>query len=154
MEEALKNEITDFVEKTKSIIISAKNEDDIPMVKAVTKLGNDGLSKIYYTTSMETNFFKYYEENPRTSVYLFDDDPNTPYPSMDEKYYSLSLIGVMKLVSDQKIKQRFLSDYLSQFFPDGVTDKDYNLMCFVVEKGKYYRGVTDNYLSKDFIVSE
>ena len=154
MEEVLRKEIIDFIEKTKSIIISAINEDGMPIVKAVTKLGNDGLSRIYFITSMESNFFKYYQENPKTSVYLFDDDPNTPYPSMDEKYYSLSLIGVMELVSDLKIKKKFLSDYLSQFYPDGVTDKNYNLMCFTVEKGKYYRAVTDNYLSKDFIVSE
>jgi general stress protein 26 len=154
MEETLKKEIIDFVGRTKSILISAKNKNSIPIVKAVTKLGNDGLNRIYFSTSPETEFFKYYKENPRTSIYLFDDDPNTPYPATDEKYYSVSFIDVMEVISDLKIKQRFLSEYLSQFYPDGVMDKNYNLMCFNAESGKYFRGVTDNYLSKDFILSE
>jgi hypothetical protein len=35
MEETLKKEIIDFVERMKSIIISAKNEDAIPIIKAL-----------------------------------------------------------------------------------------------------------------------
>lgn len=150
MDNLIRNEILDLIDRTKSLIISAINEEGTPIIKGVTKVGNDELSALYFCTSAESIFYKYYIQNPKTSVYLFDDDPNTPYPSADEKYYSVSLIGKMSTVTERETKQRFLSDYLAAFFPDGIDDKNYNLIRFSIESGKYYRGVTDKFLVLDF----
>ena len=154
MDISIKNEMITLIEKVKSIVISAINSKGIPILKSVTKLGNDDLKALYFCTSPDSDFWKWYVKNPQTSVFLFDDDRDIPYPSADEKYYSLSLIGQMETVTDIETKQRFLSDYLAEFFPDGVNDKNYHLVRFVVQSGKYYRGVTDNFLSLDFIPNE
>ena len=154
MDVSTKNEMIILIEKVKSIVISAINSNGIPIIKSVTKLGNDDLNSLYFCTSPDSDFWKWYVKNPKTSVLLFDDDPNIHYPSADEKYYSLSLIGQMEVVLDVETKQRFFSDYLAAFFPDGVNDKNYHLIRFVVQSGKYYRGVTDNFLSIDFTSDE
>ncbi|HML46248.1 MAG TPA: pyridoxamine 5'-phosphate oxidase family protein [Clostridia bacterium] len=150
MNESIRKEILEFIERTKTIMISAINSENIPIVKGVTKLGNDGMEALYFCTSQESEFFKYYSGHPIVSVYLLDDDAAVKYPSADEKYYALSLIGRMEKVLDQETKRRFLSDYLSAFFPDGIEDPNYNLVKFAAQKGKYYRGVTDHFLSLDF----
>lgn len=128
MEENTRNEIKNLIERTKSILISAINSDGIPIIKGVTKLGNDDIYALYFCTSQESEFFKWYNENPKTSVYLFDDDPNTPYPSTDEKYYSLSLMGFVEVVK--------------------------NLIRFVLQCGKYYKTEPSGSLSLDFKVNE
>lgn len=150
MNDLVRNEIFDLINRTKSIVISAINESGMPIIKGVTKLGYDDLKALYFVTSQESPFYKYYMKTPKTSVYLFDDDPNKTYPSHDEKYYALSLVGNMEIVTDRDIKKRFFSDYLSGFYSDGIDDKNYNLMCFLIENGKYYRGITDDFLTLDF----
>ncbi|MGI5900084.1 MAG: pyridoxamine 5'-phosphate oxidase family protein [Christensenellales bacterium] len=154
MDERTGNEILSLIERTKTLIISALDEDGVPIIKGVTKLGNDGYRALYFCTSPQSRFFQWYLAHPRTSAYLFDDDPNIPYPSVDEKYYSLSLMGHMEAVTDIETRRRFLSDYLADFFPDGVNDKNYHLVKFSVEKGKYYRGVTDDFLSMAFTIRQ
>ena len=153
MDTIVKKEIEAFIVKTKTLVISAIDKNGIPILKGVTKLGNDGWKAIYFCTSPNSAFFKWYIKNPLVSVYLFDDDPNTPYPSENEKYYALSLIGTMESVQNAEIKKRFLSEYLLKFYPDGVNDKNYHLIRFVTHSGKYYRGVTDNFLTLDFAAS-
>ena len=150
MDSAVRSEMRNLIKKTKSLIISAVNSDGVPMIKGVTKLGNDDLNALYFVTSPKSEFAACYKQNPIASVFLFDDDKSVPYPSKDEKYYSLSLTGKMEAVADPHAKQRFLTDYLAPFYPKGVNDENYYLMRFVVQSGKYYRGVTDNSLSFSF----
>ena len=149
-----KKEIVEFIRRTKSMVISALNAEGIPIMKAVTMLGNDGLNSLYFCTSPKSEFFIWYKNNPRTSIYLFDDDPNTPYPSANEKYCSLALIGKVEVVTDRGIKWRFLSDYsyyLSAYYK--VDDEEYDAIRFVPQSGTYYQTGSDGSFSYDFEIS-
>jgi hypothetical protein len=104
MDKALRKEIINFIGKTKSIIITAVKSDNtyacdigagagrdcgsagacIPIVKAVTKLGSDGLSRLYFSTAASSEFILAYDRNPAACAYVFDDDHSIPYPSSDE----------------------------------------------------------------------
>ena len=150
MDIAVKSEILQLIEKVKTLVISAMDKDGTPITKGVTKLGHDDLAALYFCTSKNSAFYQWFLQNAKTSVYMFDDDPNTAYPSVDEKYFSLSLIGKMEAVCDHETKERFFSDYLAMFYPGGIDDENYNLMRFSIQSGKYYRGITDNSLSLDF----
>lgn len=66
MDEKTGNEILSLIERTKSIMISALDEDGVPIIKGVTKLGNDGYGALYFCTSPESRFFRWYADHPRT----------------------------------------------------------------------------------------
>lgn len=50
----------------------------------VTVLGNDGLDTICFCTSPKSAFTVWYQDHPLTSVYIFHDNPDVPYPSKKE----------------------------------------------------------------------
>lgn len=91
-----------------------------------------------------------YKTNPKASAYLFFDDPTIPYPSPEEKYYGLSLVGNIEEENNLDVKKRFWQEGWAEFYPNGINDENYYLLKVVAKKGKYFRGVSGDMLSTSF----
>jgi len=149
----LKIEICEFLTRTKSIIINALDEDHTPISTAVTKLENDGLSKIYFYKSQNSEYSKWFSKNPKTTVYLFFDNPSKTTPTIGEKLYSLTLKGEMELVRDSLLKNAILKNherYLSSSFSEEIDDELNSLWCFNIQSGKYYKSFEDGQIRIKF----
>ena len=174
MEQRLKEEIISLIERTKSIIITAVKADGsfacdvpegdgkdcaatsayVPIVKAVSKLGNDDLRSLYFETSPGSEFIIAYKTNPLACAYMFDDDKDVPYPSHDEKYYGLTLFGTVSEVFDLKLKERFMDAYHIEFYPKGAEDNNFHLFCFYAQRGKYFGGISGEMENVEFDIKE
>lgn len=124
-----KEELFKFISKQKTAFIASVNEHGQPIIRAVSApriIGNE----IYFSTNTSSNKVKQYLANNKACVYF--------YKREKIKYQGVSIIGEMKVCTDQETKNKVWRFGDRLIYKKGVTDPDYCVLKFKGEKAEYY----------------
>nr|WP_319539547.1 pyridoxamine 5'-phosphate oxidase family protein [uncultured Methanospirillum sp.] len=83
---------------------------------------------VYFTTNTSSEKISQIAQNEKASVYYCN-------PS---EWRGLMLGGTISVVSDPGLKQRIWQENWTMYYPGGVHDADYAILCLVPRIAKYY----------------
>lgn len=127
------NKSLELMNSCKFAMVGSNGEGGFPNIKAMIKIQAEGLNKIWFSTNTSTKRVAQFRANPKASIYFTD----------LEKWTGLMLVGNMEVLEDAEIKQRFWSDGCEKYYPLGVTDPDYCILCFTAKWGNYYESLSN-----------
>lgn len=127
------NKSLELMNSCKFAMVGSNGEGGFPNIKAMIKIQAEGLNRIWFSTNTSTKRVAQFRANPKASIYFTD----------LEKCTGLMLVGNMEVLEDAEIKQRFWSDGCEKYYPLGVTDPDYCILCFTAKWGNYYESLSN-----------
>lgn len=83
---------------------------------------------IYFTTNTSSSKVEQIRTNPRVSVYYCKPDA----------WRGLMLGGEIEIITDKKIKEKIWQNGWKIYYPTGVYDPDYTVLCLRPILAKYY----------------
>lgn len=131
MNESIKKEIAELMEKAKVFQISSVDELGYPNTKSVLCLQNDGIKTHYISTNLSAKRTQQYLKNPKACIYFSDSDC----------FMGLMLVGTMEVCTDRHHKEMLWREGFEMYYPKGIDDEDYCVLKFTSEWGNYYHGL-------------
>jgi general stress protein 26 len=102
-----------------------------PNIKAMLKMENQGLKKIWFSTNTSSKRVEQIKKNPKACVYFVDSN----------EFKGLMLVGNIKIL--QSSRQRLWQEGFERYYPLGVDDPDYSVLCFTGMWGNFYHGLSN-----------
>lgn len=128
MSEQLESRAASLLDDCEDITVASVNDDGYPRACVVSKLRNEGLSAIYFSTGAISTKTRHFRENPRAGVCY--------YRGGD----SVTLIGEAEIVNDVEKKEEVWQDWLINHFPKGVGDPNYCVIRFIPREATIWIG--------------
>lgn len=117
-----------LVERSRICLLGTNGEDGFPNIKAMMNAKHEGMNRIWLSTNTSSRRVQQLKKNNRACVYYVD----------DQDFEGLMLTGTIQILQDLKSKQMLWADGDEKYYPLGVEDPDYSVLCFTAHKGNYY----------------
>jgi general stress protein 26 len=117
-----------LVERSKICLLGTNGEDGFPNIKAMMNAKHEGIDKIWFSTNTSSRRVQQLKKDNRACVYYVD----------DKDFKGLMLTGTIQILQDLKSRQMLWADGDERYYPLGVEDPDYSVLCFTAHKGNYY----------------
>ncbi len=117
-----------LIERSTICLLGTNGEDGCPNIKAVMNAKHEGISKIWFSTNTSSRRVQQLKRDNRACVYYVD----------DKDFKGLMLTGTIQILQDLKSRQMLWADGDERYYPLGVKDPDYSVLCFTARKGNYY----------------
>ncbi len=117
-----------LVEKAKIAYIGSVNGENYPNIKAMLNLKNEGLNKIWFSTNTSSRRVSEFKDNPKACVYYADTD----------NFMGIMLTGKIEVCQDDESRRKVWFDGAERYYPEGINDPDYSVLCFTAEKANFY----------------
>jgi general stress protein 26 len=114
-------------------MLGTNSEDGFPNIKAMLKMENEGLKKIWFITNTSSKRVEQIKKNSKVCVYFVD--PN--------EFKGLMLVGNIKIFQDKSSRQRLWREGFERYYPLGVDDPDYSVLCFTGLWSNFYHGLSN-----------
>ncbi|AOT72477.1 pyridoxamine 5'-phosphate oxidase family protein [Geosporobacter ferrireducens] len=121
----------ELVENSKIVMLSNNGEDGYPYTKAMMRLKHDGLSKFWLSTNTSTKRVELLKNNNKANLYFVDEN----------NFKGLMLVGTIEILQDRESKEMLWNDGCEIYYPLGVDDPDYTVLCFTAVRGNFYHGL-------------
>lgn len=118
----------ELVEKSAVCMLGTNGDDGFPNIKAMLSLKHEGLRKIWFSTNTSSKRVQQLRKNNRTCVYYVD----------EKNFRGLMLTGTVEILQDIKSRKMLWIDGAEVYYPLGVEDPDYSVLCFTAKRGNYY----------------
>jgi general stress protein 26 len=118
----------ELVNRSEIALLGTINEDGFPASRAMLKMENQELKKIWMSTNNSSGKIEQLRKNPNASLYFVE----------EPKYIGLLLLGTVEILLDSQSRQRFWRDGFEMYYPKGINDPDYAVLCFTAQKGILY----------------
>ena len=125
-----KTKIFRFISKQKTAFIASVNEQDYPVIRAMSAPRIIEGNEIYFSTNTSSDKVKQFLANKKACIYF--------YKRGKIKYQGVSLTGEMQVCTDQATKDKVWRFGDRLFYKQGVTDPDYCVLKFKGEAAEYY----------------
>jgi general stress protein 26 len=123
------DESNELVENSKIVMVGTNGENGYPNIKSMMRLNHDGLTKFWLSTNTSSKRVNMLKKDNKTCLYFVDQD----------KFAGLMLVGTIEIMQDRESKEMLWSDGCEVYYPLGMDDPDYTVLCFTTEWGNYYR---------------
>lgn len=117
-----------LVERSKICLLGTNGEDGFPNVKAMMNAKHEGINKIWLSTNTSSRRVQQLKKDNRVCVYYVD----------DQDFKGLMLTGTIRILQGLESRQMLWADGDERYYPLGVEDPDYSVLCFTADKGNYY----------------
>jgi general stress protein 26 len=131
-DEALREALA-LADRSQIIMLGTHGDDGTPNIKAMIKMENEGLNRIWLSTNTSSRRVGQLARNPKASVYFVDFD----------QWMGLMLAGDVEVLHDPESKKRLWRGGFERYYPLGVTDPDYSVLRFTARWGNYYHGLAN-----------
>jgi general stress protein 26 len=131
-EEAIAHSLT-LANRSKIALLATNGAEGYPNIKAMIKNKNEGLRRIWFTTNTSSKKIAQLKMDAKACVYFVDFD----------KWMGLMLVGTIDVLQDPEAKQQFWHDGFERYYPLGVNDPDYSVLCFRSLWGNYYHNLVN-----------
>ncbi|MBA7606492.1 hypothetical protein ES703_13641 [subsurface metagenome] len=121
-----------LVDRSEIAMLGTIGDKGSPNIRAMIKMENEGLKKIWFSTNTSSEKIPQLKANPKACVYFIDLD----------KWMGLMLIGTMEILQDSESRQQCWREGFEKYYPQGVDDPDYSVLRFTAQWGKYYHSLT------------
>ena len=132
IDEAIK-EATALVDESGFAMFGTNGDSGYPNIKAMIKFENEGLKKIWYSTNTSSKRVVQILRDGRTCVYFTD----------FSNWKGLMLVGDTKVLRDKESKKRLWREGCEKYYPLGVDDPDYSVLCFTARWGNFYQALSN-----------
>ena len=131
--------IGNLIDKQGVAFIGSVDGDGFPNMKAMLPpRKREGIKTFYFTTNTSSMRVSQYRSNPKACVYF-----------CDRRFFrGVMLIGTAEVLEDSESKEMIWREGDTMYYPEGVTDPDYCVLRFTVNKGRFY----SNFKSESFEV--
>lgn len=131
--------IGNLIDKQGVAFIGSVDGDGFPNMKAMLPpRKREGIKTFYFTTNTSSMRVSQYRTNPKACVYF-----------CDRRFFrGVMLIGTAEVLEDSGSKEMIWREGDTMYYPEGVTDPDYCVLRFTVDKGRFY----SNFKSESFEV--
>lgn len=120
-----------LVKKSKIAMIGNNDELGFPNIKAMLNLKTDGLKKVWFSTNTSSKRVAQLKDNNKACVYYMD----------SENFMGLMLVGTIEVLQDEESRQMMWFDGSEMYYPLGINDPDYSVLCFTATRGNFYHGL-------------
>jgi general stress protein 26 len=129
--ETAKDQALQLVEGSRDVMVGSNGPDGFPYIKAMFNLEHDGLRQFWLGTNTSSKRVRQFTANSNASLYFVD----------NANFYGLLLLGKMEVLHDRESKQRLWREGYECYYPLGIDDPDYSVLCFNAERGNLYHGL-------------
>lgn len=131
--------IGNLIDKQGVAFIGSVDGDGFPNMKAMLPpRKREGIKTFYFTTNTSSMRVSQYRSNPKACVYF-----------CDRRFFrGVMLTGTAEVLEDSESKEMIWREGDTMYYPEGVTDPDYCVLRFTVDKGRFY----SNFKSESFEV--
>lgn len=116
-------ECSQLVENSKIVMVGTNGENGYPNIKAMMRLKYDGLKKFWLSTNTSTKRVELLKKDNRVCLYFVDEN----------NFAGLMLVGTIEILQDRASKEMLWADGCEIYYPLGVDDPDYTVLCFTAE---------------------
>ena len=117
-----------LLEKLNFCLLGTNGEDGFPNIKGMTNMKHEGLKKIWFSTNTSSKRVQQLRKNNRACVYYVDEN----------LFKGLMLIGTIEILQDIESKKMLWTKGMEVYFPLGLEDPDYSVLCFTANQGNYF----------------
>ena len=117
-----------LIERSKICLLGTNGEDGFPNIKAMMNAKHEGMNKMWLSTNASSRRVQQLKKDNRACVYYVD----------EKEFKGLMLIGTIRILQDLKSRRMLWNDGDERYYPLGVEDPDYSVLCFTARKGDYY----------------
>jgi general stress protein 26 len=130
-ENEVKASALELVERSTIAMVGTLDEDGAPRIVAMIKAEHDGMRTIWFSTNTSSEHVGQLERDSRACVYFAQ--------WAEEPWRGLTLGGRMEVLRDRASRERFWEDGCERYYPEGIDDPDYTVLCFTAEWAKFYQ---------------
>ncbi|OGO43155.1 MAG: general stress protein 26 [Chloroflexi bacterium RBG_16_58_8] len=120
-----------LVESSKICLLGTNAEGGFPNIKAMLNLKHEGLEKVWFSTNTSSRRVQQIMKDSRACVYYVD----------ETNFKGLMLVGTIKIMQDLESRKMLWAEGAEVYYPQGVEDSDYSVLCFSAKWGNYYQGL-------------
>lgn len=121
----------ELIKNSRIALVGSIDNEDFPNIKAMMNLKSEGLGRIWFSTNTSSRRVSYLQNNIRACVYYVD----------AEKFMGLMLVGTIQVSQDDELRKELWAEGCEAYYPLGITDPDYSILCFTAERGNFYQGL-------------
>jgi general stress protein 26 len=118
----------ELANKSEIAVIGSNGENGYPNIKAMLKMKNEGLKKIWFSTNTSSKRVAQFRKDPKVCVYFVD----------PLQFKGLMLVGDIGIHQDIKSRKLLWRQGFERYYPLGINDPDYCVLCFTAKWGNYY----------------
>jgi general stress protein 26 len=119
--------------RSEIVMIGTQGDDGYPNIKAMIKMENEGLNRIWLSTNTSSRRIGQLIRNPKAGAYFVDFN----------QWEGLMRVGDVEVLRDAESKKRLWREGFERYYPLGVTDPDYSVLRFTARQGNYYHGLAN-----------
>jgi general stress protein 26 len=123
-----------LINRSKIAMLGSVDKNGYPNIKAMLNLEHDELNTIWFSTNTSSKRVTQFHQNPKACVYYVD----------QERFMGLMLVGILEVLQDSKSRQRLWRPGFEMYYPLGVDDPDYSVLCFTSVLGNFYHGLANH----------
>jgi general stress protein 26 len=140
--EKVKEECLELIEQSKAAYLTTIDPEGNPITRAMFNLRNKSQFPefseffenqknqfiIYILTNTSSSKITHIEGNPLINVYFCDPDD----------FKGVMLGGKVEVANNMETKQHLWLDWFTKYYPQGLNDPDYTLLCLNPKTLRYY----------------
>ncbi len=123
----------EMVDKSAVCMVGTIAEDGFPNIKSMFNLKHDGFKRFWFSTNTSSRRVRQLKKDNRGCVYLLD----------EKLHKGLMLVGTIEILQDIESKKLLWTEKSEKYYPLGLEDPDYTVLCFTAEQGNYYHDITN-----------
>lgn len=120
-----------LVESSEYCFLGTIREDGFPNIKGVNNVKHEGLSNVWFSTNTSSKRVQQLKKNNKACVYYVN----------EKEYKGLMLVGTIEILRDPESRKMLWFDGAEKYYPLGVDDPDYSVLCFTATEGNYYHAL-------------
>ena len=129
-EEAVSNGL-ELVDDSDVCMLGTIGADGFPNIKAMMNVKYEGLKKIWFGTNTSSKKVQQLKKDNRACIYYMD----------NKGFRGLMLIGTIEILQDTASRKMLWMEGMEVYYPLGVEDPDYSVLCFTAERGNYFQAL-------------
>jgi general stress protein 26 len=123
----------DLMEKSKTCLLGTNDENGSPNIKAMLNLKHEGMKRVWFSTNTSSRKVQRLKNDNRACLYYVD----------EKNFKGLMLTGTIEVLQDLESRKMLWFPGCETYYPLGVEDPDYSVLCFTAERGNYYQGLSN-----------
>ncbi|MBN2238646.1 MAG: pyridoxamine 5'-phosphate oxidase family protein [Dehalococcoidales bacterium] len=123
----------ELINRSNFCLLGTNGEDGFPYIKGLTHLKHDGLKKFWFSTNTSSNRVRQLKKDNRACIYYVDNNA----------FQGLRLTGTVDILQDIESRKMLWFEGSEKYYPQGVEDPDYSVLCFTPIQANYYHALTN-----------
>ena len=123
----------ELVKRSSIVMVGTNGDDGFPNIKAMLNMEHEGLKKFWFSTNTSSRRVAQLRRDSRACIYFVD----------AERFMGLMLVGNAEVLQDKASRQRLWRKGFEKYYPLGVDDPDYSVLCFTARWGNFYHRLSN-----------